>query len=102
MRCLPCRTVPDQGVKPSTPYMCKRTRRGRYCPFFGNTGCGDMPFDDNSETAGPEAGFLAFGFFGSRLPRFIPLAIEASCAFRRERTHFRHRERSEIGTFVRA
>src|SRR5580658_2511909 len=40
-----------------------------------------MPLDESSDTAGPEAGFLlAFGFFGSRLPRFIPLAIIPSRA----------------------
>jgi hypothetical protein len=34
-----------------------------------------MPFGDRIDSVGPAAGFFDFGFFGSRLPRFCPLAI---------------------------
>jgi len=34
-----------------------------------------MPLGDKTDRAGPAPGFFDFGFFGSRLPRFIPLAI---------------------------
>lgn len=49
-------------------------------PFFlGKAGCADMLFGDRIDTDGPDADFVAFGFFGSRLPRFCPLAIRSPC-----------------------
>jgi len=68
--------MPAQGVKPSSrfrrkPSACFRSQGF----FFGNAGCADIPLGDSKEIAGPAEGFLDFGFFGSRLPRFIPLAI---------------------------
>ena len=39
-----------------------------------------MPLGDRIDNVGPPAGFLDFGFFGSRLPRFCPLAILSSGA----------------------
>jgi hypothetical protein len=64
--------------------------------FLGNAGCCDMPLDESNDTAGPEAGFLlAFGFFGSRLPRFIPLAIVPSRAV----GYVRSVVRSQVATF---
>jgi hypothetical protein len=34
-----------------------------------------MPLGDKIESVGPADGFFDFGFFGSRLPRFCPLAM---------------------------
>jgi len=48
--------------------------------FFGGVLGGEIPFGDKIDKVGPAAGFLAFGFLGSRLPRFCPLAILASCS----------------------
>lgn len=53
--------------------------RPRHAFFLGRLLSGLMPFDDSNDTVGPAAGFLDFGFFGSRLPRFCPLAIVRSC-----------------------
>lgn len=62
-------TRPDQGT------------RDRYQSFFfGRLVWGVIPLGDKIDRVGPADGFLDFGFFGSRLPRFIPLAIIPSCA----------------------
>ena len=39
-----------------------------------------MPLGERIDAAGEVEGFVAFGFFGSRLPRFCPLAIIVSRA----------------------
>jgi hypothetical protein len=50
-------------------------------PFFlGRLLSGEMPFGDRIDTFDPAVGFLDFGFFGSRLPRFIPFATIPSRA----------------------
>jgi hypothetical protein len=73
--------IAGQEVNSSSPTARKRPQsRANQSFFLGNAACGDMPLDDNNETVGPAAGFFAFGFFGSRLPRFMPLAINVSCA----------------------
>jgi len=52
-------------------------------PFFlGKAGCADMLLGDRIDTDGPDADFVAFGFFGSRLPRFCPLAMQSPCVIR--------------------
>jgi hypothetical protein len=75
----PRRSTVSEGA--ASPTARKRPQPDGNQPFFfGNAACGDMPLDDSSETVGPAAGFFAFGFFGSRLPRFMPLAIKVSRA----------------------
>jgi hypothetical protein len=41
-----------------------------------------MPLGESIDTEVVAAGFLDFGFFGSRLPRFCPFATVASCSVR--------------------
>jgi len=69
----------------SLPAPGHRTRKGMvakpyYAFFLGRPFWGVMPLGDKIDSVGPEAGFFDFGFLGSRLPRFCPLAIIPSCA----------------------
>jgi hypothetical protein len=46
-----------------------------YAFFLGRLFGGVMPLGDKIDSVGPDDGFFDFGFLGSRLPRFCPLAI---------------------------
>jgi hypothetical protein len=59
-------------------FAAEKNNRGRHYAFFlGKLLWGEMPLGDRIDEVGPAAGFFDFGFFGSRLPRFCPLAIVA-------------------------